>query len=86
MTEAMAVGLPVVAYKSCSGVNEIIVDAKNGFLAEDGIEDFASKLEKLMKNKELRMKMGNEARKTVLDFRPNKVWDKWENVVCNLLK
>ena len=51
MTEAMAVGLPVVAYKSCSGVNEIIVDAKNGFLAEDGIEDFASKLEKLMENK-----------------------------------
>lgn len=86
MTEAMSVGLPVVAYKSCSGVNEIIVDTKNGFLVEDGIEDFANKLEKLMRNRELRIKMGNEARKTVLNYTPDKIWDKWETVICNLIK
>lgn len=78
MTEAMAVGLPVVAYKSCSGVNEIIIDAKNGFLVEDGIEDFASKLSYLMENKELRIKFGREGRKTVLQYAPELVWNKWE--------
>lgn len=31
MTEAMSAGLPVVAFASCSGVNEIIKDGKTGF-------------------------------------------------------
>lgn len=43
LTEAMAAGLPVIGYKSCPSVNELIVDGVNGFLCEDGIDDFAEK-------------------------------------------
>ena len=31
LAEAMSMGLPAVGYKSCSAVNELIVDGKNGF-------------------------------------------------------
>lgn len=32
LAEAMSMGLPAVGYKSCSAVNELIVDGKNGFV------------------------------------------------------
>ena len=43
LTEAMSAGLPCVGFKSCTGVNGLIVDGENGFLVEDGICDFAKK-------------------------------------------
>lgn len=85
MTEAMAVGLPVVAYKSCSGVNEIVVNGKTGFLVEDGIDDFADKLEYLMNHKDLRVEMGEEARKSILKYAPDIVFDQWEDLLISIL-
>ena len=38
LTEAMSVGLPVVGYKSCGMVNEIIKDNINGILCDEGTE------------------------------------------------
>ena len=41
MAEGMSCGLPVVAYRSCSAVNEIVENGKDGLLVDDGIDPLA---------------------------------------------
>ncbi len=61
----MALGIPAIL--SPVGVNkEIINDGENGFLANTN-DEWKSILEKLIKDKELRVSIGNKARKTILD-------------------
>lgn len=81
LMEAMAVGLPSIGYKSCPAVNELIVDGYNGFLCEDGIDDFAEKLKILMFDAELRMKMGENARESMVQYAPEKIWNQWEALI-----
>lgn len=81
MTEAMAAGLPVVAYKSCAANNEIIKDCETGYSCEEGIDDFADKLLLLIKNESLREKMGNQAAEDMKQYEPKKIWDIWEDLI-----
>ncbi len=81
LTEAMAAGLPAIGYKSCPSVNELIIDGYNGFLCDDGIDDFAEKLKILMSDAELRRKMGQNARESMKQFSPEKIWDQWELLI-----
>lgn len=81
LTEAMSIGLPAVGYKNCSAVNELIVNGKNGFLCEDGVDDFAEKLAVLMSDQQLRVKMGKAAYVSMQQYTPEKIWDKWENLL-----
>ena len=61
LAEAMSMGLPAIGYKNCVAVNELIVNNENGFLCEDGVDDFSEKLKMLMSSNELRVKMGMNA-------------------------
>ena len=79
--EAMSMGLPAVGYRSCSSVNELIQDGENGYLCEEGSEDFAEKLSKLMKNQDLRIAMGKQARVSMESYAPEKIWGLWENLL-----
>lgn len=85
LTEAMAAGLPAIGYKSCPSVNELIIDGYNGFLCEDGIDDFAEKLKILMQDAELRKKMGQNARESMKQFAPEKIWDEWEKLIYKVV-
>ena len=84
--EAMSMGLPAVGYKSCSAVNELIEDGKNGFLCEDGIDDFAAKLAKLMADAPLRIALGAYARQSMQQYAPQCIWDSWEELMRKLAK
>ncbi len=65
--EAMAMELPVVTTK-CGGVDEVIDHAKDGFIAGlYDVETLALLLEQLIGNKELRIQIGKQARKKILD-------------------
>lgn len=86
LTEAMAAGLPAIGYKSCPSVNELIVDGVNGFLCEDGIDDFSEKLKILMQDAELRKKMGQNARESMKQFAPEKIWDEWEDLINKVVE
>lgn len=44
MTEAMSAGLPVVAYRSCPAVNELVRDGESGLLVDDGVDALAEGL------------------------------------------
>lgn len=81
MAEGMSMGLPAVGYKNCSAVNELIQDGVNGYLCEDGVDDFRDKLRKLMKDRALRVQMGAAARESMKAYAPEKIWDAWENLM-----
>ena len=79
--EAMSMGLPAVGYKSCSAVNELIQDGLNGFLCEEGPEDLAAKLDRLMGDRALRVRMGQAARESMKQYAPEAIWDAWEKLL-----
>lgn len=86
MTEAMGVGLPVVGYKSCTSISQIVKDGYNGFLCDDGIEDFADKLKCLMFDDKLRKQMGANARESMKEFAPEKIWNAWETLIQEVVE
>lgn len=58
--EALSAGLPVVAVNA-GGIPENIKDGEDGFLVNDDVDEFAQKLELLIKDSKLRKDMGNAA-------------------------
>lgn len=84
--EAMSMGLPAVGYKSCSAVNELIKDGENGCLCDDGMKALSQNIKKLMSNKILRIKMGDNARKSMEKYSPNKIWSEWETLLEYIIK
>lgn len=81
LAEGMSMGLPAIGYKNCSGVNELITDGVDGYLCEDGVDDFRDKLRKLMADRALRVAMGEQARIAMKAYAPEKIWDTWENLL-----
>jgi colanic acid/amylovoran biosynthesis glycosyltransferase len=65
LMEAMAHRLPVVATRH-SGIPEIVIDGQNGFLADErDITGMADKIQYLIKNPEVSIRMGEEGRKLI---------------------
>lgn len=83
--EAMSAGLPAVGFKSCSAVNELIRNGKNGLLAEDGIDAYAAALEELMQNPEKRIVMGNSAHEAMKKYCAKYVWNQWEDLLHQVI-
>lgn len=79
LIEAMSCGVPCISFDCPHGPGDIINDGKDGFLVENGnIEKFAEKLSLLINDEQLRKEMGNNARQTSENYKPEnilKVWD-----------
>ncbi len=69
-TEAMSMGLPLIGYKNCVSVNELVHDGVNGLLADDGAEALAEKMAILMCDRDLRVRMGAAARASMRAYTP----------------
>jgi len=80
-TEAMSMGLPMVGYKNCVSIAELIDDGVNGLLAADGAEPLAEKMAILMRDRNLRTKMGNAARESMRVYAPEIIWGRWETLM-----
>lgn len=79
MIEAMAVGCPVVSTPTCA-IPTIIQDGVNGMLGYTP-EDLRSKLELLLRDKELARTIGEAGRQTVLHrFGESRFIDDWNNL------
>lgn len=85
LTEAMAAGLPCVGLKSCSGINELILDGETGFLTSSSAEDYSTALQKLMESIELRGKMGKAGRLRMEEFHEDRIIDRWENLLLHVV-
>lgn len=84
LAEAMSLGLPAIGYKSCAAVNTLIINGKNVFLCNDGVDALAGKLEQLMSEQELRVQMGREAHNSMKLYEPQKIWDRWEKILLSI--
>ena len=85
LAEAMASGLPVVAWKDCPSSAVLIQDGINGFLVED-VNEAAKRLALLMHDQTLRLHMGHSARDAMKFYSPEKTWDLWEELIHKSVK
>lgn len=77
LTEAMECGLPVVSFAT-EGPSEIIIQNESGFLIDIyDTDNFTEKLNTLLKNKDLRKRMGKNAIARASDFSLDNITDKW---------
>ena len=83
---AMSFGLPCLA-SNISGMDEIIVDGKNGLLVQPTVDGIVTGLEKLACNPELRRRMGSSARKTVVEkFDKKKLMEREIKILLSLIR
>lgn len=85
LIEAMACGVPCIAYDCPSGPRAIIEERVNGFLIEDGnLDSFVQKLEQFIEDDNLRLEMGTNAQESVKKYEINSVMKKWEKLFVDL--
>lgn len=81
--EALAHGLPAIGFADCAGTNELIVSGSNGLLvgSADRVSALAEGLEALMGSPEMRRRMADAAPASVTQFTPERVVDRWEQLI-----
>ena len=79
--EAMAYGLPTAAFDCAPGVRELLGDEESGLLNTPGdVPGLAASLERLLKDRDLRRRLGANARESVGRYTPDRILDRWENL------
>lgn len=85
LVEAMACGVPAVAFDCKCGPRDIISDGENGLLVSNGdIPGLAEAMMKLMGDYELRRRMSVKARQVVDTYSEKAVMDKWVRLFTSL--
>lgn len=79
--EAMASGKPVIA-SSQGGPSETVIDGQTGFVVPPRIDEWASRIGELLANRELRIQMGQLARRRVEE---SFTWEKFSEVMTRAL-
>ncbi|MDH5493992.1 MAG: glycosyltransferase, partial [Myxococcales bacterium] len=89
--EALATGLPALAFRGVSGVEELVLEGHSGLLADrsgDPIRERAAlvaALRALMGDSERREAMGAAARASIRRYRPEQIYAEWEDLLGSLL-
>lgn len=86
MAEAMACGLPVVAFDCPFGPREIIHDGEDGLLAKaEDTDDLADKLCRMIEDAPLRQQMGERAHKNIRRLHMEKIGRMWTDLFDELI-
>ncbi|MCX5382463.1 glycosyltransferase [Streptomyces sp. NBC_00083] len=81
LLEAMATGVPCVAFDVAPGIREIIRDGEDGLLAPPGDTLlFARRLETLLADQDLRDRFGDAARENIQRYRTDEIVRRWEDL------
>lgn len=82
LIEASACGLPMISYDVLTGPSEIIDDGENGFLCPASDEaSVKEKIIRLFSDRELRVKMSENSRKTAQKLRIDRIVEQWNSVI-----
>lgn len=82
--EAMAAGLPVVAFDCVTGPSEMIINENNGYLVPvNDYDTFCEKLDQLMSDESLRILFGLRARISIKEFSAEKIGGKFYDFILN---
>lgn len=83
--EAMAYGLPVIAFNTASGPKALIENNINGFLINNyDIDAYASKIELLIKDGVLRNTLSKNAKESIKKFDIDEVMKQWHELFTSL--
>ena len=86
LIEAMACGVPPVAFACPCGPKDIIHDGVDGLLAENGnIRQLAEKINYLIEHEDERKRMGRIARQNVQQFKMENIGKQWETLFAEVL-
>ena len=92
LAEAMAAGLPCVAFGDVSGVEDLIENETSGLLGTwghgdtDAIESLASNLDKLMNHGQQRLDLGAQARLRTAAFAPSQILQAWDQLIADVVQ
>lgn len=87
LLEAMAFGIPVVAFDCGSGPSSIISDGENGFLVQPfDIRVFAERMMQLMEDDGLRRTMGNNGIQKARQYTIDKIGLQWKQLFDDLMQ
>ena len=81
VSEALNYKLPCLAFKSCEGLNNIIINEKNGFLIEDKkdkIENFSNKIIYCLQNPKIIYKISTNIKVTDNNIG---IYEQWQNLL-----
>jgi glycosyltransferase involved in cell wall biosynthesis len=85
--EAMSKGLPLVAFDCPRGPRELVRDAENGYLVDNGdLAGFTAALERLVVDAEVRSAMGKVALSDALSYQLSTVGDQWKRLIADALR
>jgi glycosyltransferase involved in cell wall biosynthesis len=85
LLEAMAIGLPAVAYDCPTGPRDLIADGVDGYVVRDGDEAaLAGRLAALMDDPEARRRMGEAARAKAAEYDVTRLAERWEALFTDL--
>jgi glycosyltransferase involved in cell wall biosynthesis len=86
LLEAMACGVPLVAFDAPCGPKDVIEDGKNGFLVKTGdIKALADKINQLIEMPDMRKTMGDIAGKMSGNYRMEKIMPRWDQLFKDLI-
>lgn len=87
IVEAMACGLPVVAFDCENGPRSIMTDGEEGYLVPAfDVELFADRLKKLMSDEDLRRKMGEKGQKKSQCYHIDSIGKQWKQLFDDLMQ
>ena len=87
IVEAMACGLPVIAFDCENGPRSIITDGKEGYLIPAfDVELFADRLKKLMSDENLRRKMGEKGQWKSQRYHIDSIGKQWKQLFDELMQ
>lgn len=87
LIEAMAFGLPCIAYDCPCGPRAIIQNNENGLLVEDGnIDSFVQKIELLIEDENLRLQMGKNAQGSAEKYNLDSIMQQWKTLFEEITK
>lgn len=86
LLEAMACGVPLVAFDAPCGPKDVIREGENGFLVKTGdIKALADGINRLIESPGTRKAMGNTAREMSADYRVEKIMARWDELFKELM-
>lgn len=81
LLEAQAAGLPIVSFECKCGPKDVITEGVDGYLVEEGnVAVLADRMLRLIEDKDLRKRMGQEAYKNSERFSEESVMAQWEKL------
>ncbi|MGI5157189.1 glycosyltransferase family 4 protein [Microbispora sp. CA-102843] len=87
MIEAMTHALPIAAFDCPTGPRDVLTDGTDGVLVPcEDVDALAAALNRLIADRDLRLRMGAAAAATAREYAPENVMPLWENLFAELLE